>query len=601
MNRLGILVLAITLVGPGLTAQVERGTSGRSGDAGRAWNMEPDESYRAAFDLLSKGKQSDAEALLEVAVRRHPENQDLVFFMAVLSRSRWAKGRADGQFGYASGLNKETTKGKAGYRMMLIDLGKNVDKHCQALAEIADQNPEDAILQWLTAIALRQLAKDNGPNEKEWAEKSAVYYERFGKMVEVGPSLFHQSYANVLSEELGRHEDALPHRLKTVELEPKGWSYQGLGNTYRLLKRHEEAENAFAKCVEMDPYDALYWYCRAINLHAWGKYPEALRAYARSSEIDPYSYGESCAEKSFECCVQTKDAKGAVDAYAHNLKYVAALDHAPHAFEWSKKFMDSAIGNDVMVEVFNRLKNAGAEDRAKYGVLADRLADRVKKVPASVEIIKQLATNGNAHAVFWLSRRFVGYDSRMAGSQAEQLEKGRREQAEWQKLGAELGSPECMYQLAMNYETGSAGFQKDRTNAIKWYLASAGHGYEHAITRLAWVYAVSKDSSPEQIKEAPFLAKKGFDLSNNCVCNKHEQVVAAAYARNGDFENAVKWQKAALDKAAAYKIPDSGECASRLNLYERGQPYVEESDDVKGLAPSNQAPSNHTGIYHRDK
>ncbi len=86
----------------------------------------------------------------------------------------------------------------------------------------------------------------------------------------------HQTYANILTEELNCNEKALKHRKIAVKLEPKAWTYQGLANTLRDMKRFDEADKAYAKMIEYDPDDAKYWYQWTCNLEEQHKWDEVI-------------------------------------------------------------------------------------------------------------------------------------------------------------------------------------------------------------------------------------------------------------------------------------------------------------------------------------
>jgi Flp pilus assembly protein TadD len=90
-----------------------------------------------------------------------------------------------------------------------------------------------------------------------------------------------------------------------------------------------------------------------------------------------------------------------------------------------------------------------------------------------------------------------------------------------------------------------------------------------AYNNLAWVLATAKARGFRNGKRAVELAIKACGLSDwkNA---EYLDTLAAAYARVGDFDNAVKWQEKVLDSS---KSPETSEFQQRLNFYREGKPW----------------------------
>ncbi len=88
---------------------------------------------------------------------------------------------------------------------------------------------------------------------------------------------------------------------------------------------------------------------------------------------------------------------------------------------------------------------------------------------------------------------------------------------------------------------------------------------------LAWILAVCPDSKFRDGPTAVENAKKACNLSGwkdaSCI-----DTLAAAYAENGDFKDAIKWETQAIKGLSANNL-DEGHKA--LHLYEQGLPYRE--------------------------
>ena len=51
---------------------------------------------------------------------------------------------------------------------------------------------------------------------------------------------------------------------------------------------------------------------------------------------------------------------------------------------------------------------------------------------------------------------------------------------EWYEMGAKLGDPDCMTNIAYMYEKGKSGLKKDLKKAAEWYKKAADAGVEGA-------------------------------------------------------------------------------------------------------------------------
>ena len=251
----------------------------------RLRNASAQQVYDGAVLELSKGCQKDAEALLEVFVAVHTNDQRLAFLQAVCSRSRWSKQESERQFWTVLGMNPATPEANASRYILDLDERRNVAQNMDALRLLATEHPENPLFLWLMAMVCRDHYKLTG--EQTYSVEASQCYRKLLTVWEVGPVLLHQTYANVLSEELNENEEALTHRRIAVKLEPASWNYQGLANTLSGMKRYAEANDAYAKLVELDPNDAMYWDCWANSLSYQNRYEECIEKCKKALAIDP--------------------------------------------------------------------------------------------------------------------------------------------------------------------------------------------------------------------------------------------------------------------------------------------------------------------------
>jgi superkiller protein 3 len=117
-------------------------------------------------------------------------------------------------------------------------------------------------------------------------EDGVYYYKKLLGMLNPGPALLHQTYANLL-DELNRSAEAVPHRKLAVQLEPAGWSWQGTGNTMNKLGRWAEADAAFAEATRLDPDEARYWMNWAYSKYLRRDDAAAIEKCKQGLAVDP--------------------------------------------------------------------------------------------------------------------------------------------------------------------------------------------------------------------------------------------------------------------------------------------------------------------------
>ncbi len=142
----------------------------------------------------------------------------------------------------------------------------------------------------------------------------------------------------------------------------------------------------------------------------------------------------------------------------------------------------------------------------------------------------------------------------------------------------------AMARMAYLYYTG-VGVPVDYRRSFGWYQRAARAGDAWAINDLAWFLSTCPDESLHNGEQAVLIAKEAFKmLTQNSEEERYEVIdtVAAALARNGEYVEAVLWQRKALSVLEENKqIPGEDrqklidEFQDRLNLYEKQSPYTE--------------------------
>jgi tetratricopeptide (TPR) repeat protein len=89
---------------------------------------------------------------------------------------------------------------------------------------------------------------------------------------------------------------------------------------------------------------------------------------------------------------------------------------------------------------------------------------------------------------------------------------------------------------------------------------------------LAWVLATCPEAGVRDGKGAVEHAKRACELSR-WKEGTFLDTLAAAYAESGDYKEAVKWQRRALEVGFLRRAGETEQARERLKLYEAGKPY----------------------------
>ena len=137
----------------------------------------------------------------------------------------------------------------------------------------------------------------------------------------------------------------------------------------------------------------------------------------------------------------------------------------------------------------------------------------------------------------------------------------------WYQKAAERGNQKAQYNLGFMYHYGN-GIAKNTENAIIWYEKAANSGHLNALNNLAWGYATCEFKCNGEL--AVKYGQQLVALSDN---PGYLDTLAAAYARNGQFNKAVETQKKAIDSLPNGK--KKSRFQTRLKLYENKIAYRE--------------------------
>jgi TPR repeat protein len=145
-----------------------------------------------------------------------------------------------------------------------------------------------------------------------------------------------------------------------------------------------------------------------------------------------------------------------------------------------------------------------------------------------------------------------------------------QEALNWYTRAAGQGNVVAQRRIGWLHSKG-LGVPQDYGKAIEWYTKAAAQDDGDAHNNLACVFAACPDDRFRDGEKAIMHATKACELAEWKKASRLD-TLASAYAEVGQFEEAVKYQKMALQDPDF--LESSGEEArARLAMYEAGTPY----------------------------
>ena len=140
----------------------------------------------------------------------------------------------------------------------------------------------------------------------------------------------------------------------------------------------------------------------------------------------------------------------------------------------------------------------------------------------------------------------------------------------WYQGGAERGDLNA--QLRSTYLLLNEGSPEARVSAIEWLKKAVAQGSAQAYNAYAWLLATSKWDDLRNGTLAVSHAKQALAQNTNPA---YMDTLAAAYAENGQFTEAVATQMEALQLVAEQDLALRTELETHLIRYERSEPWRE--------------------------
>lgn len=157
--------------------------------------------------------------------------------------------------------------------------------------------------------------------------------------------------------------------LKAKDIADDSCAACGLGMTYKLLGRHDDAEKQFQRAITLDPNDTCAYRQAGIMYYDLGRYPEAIAAFKRALALKPafgtYYY--------------------LANSHVYAREYEAAVDAYKKAIQLDAKDVDVRRQLAIAYDYLLQWENAAAEykqiiklepdnESAHYSLALDYLA-----------------------------------------------------------------------------------------------------------------------------------------------------------------------------------------------------------------------------------
>lgn len=396
--------------------------------------------------------------------------------------------------------------------------------------------------------------------------------EHYDRSLELGyrsPGL-HMHRAQALHS-LGRLGDAFASATAAVELAPNATTYGTRARLAQLMGRDREAEEDFARAIDLDPANINLWSQRAEARMARREFGRAAEDYGQAIKLVSFSGGgdrpvdpdKRAAVLAMLLGQRSMARRLAGDVAGTTADLDAAVRVMPDRVEpylnrasWyeSRSVCDRAAADferALQLEPGNPLARFG---RARMAIVDEDFA-------TALDDLDELLTLSPADPNFnqCRIRSLIGL--------------GRLDEARWELEQLAAPSPEMPPSLVgvramLEKAAGNHSACREALEAA-YRLAPANPFFCNG---LAWFLATCPDPTQRDGRRAVTLARRALAASRVYRAAIHD-TLAAALAESGDFEGAVHQERLALqalDPAATCLLR---RYRSRLASYEAGLPY----------------------------
>ncbi len=328
------------------------------------------------------------------------------------------------------------------------------------------------------------------------------------------------SNRGVIYNDMGDRQKAVNDISHAIQLNKNNSrAFCNLGNVFYAAGAHDEAIKNFDQAIKLQPNEAWFYINRASAKHDAGYIDEARKDYEKSIEIN----------------------KRVSDSYIGMSNIYLSQNDLVKALENAEKAVDIQPRNAVSL-------NHRGWVLYKLGRIEEAMFDLNRAINYAPRL--QLAYNNRAVcyvAMGKLDDAIEDYDRCV-------------------ELSGGSGSPTTLVNRAVAY-----GGKKDYKNAKADFdkAIEMGESVPEVLNGIAWFLAVCPEEAYRDGTKAVDFAKKAVAVSGDKDWNFID-TLAAAFAENGEFDEAVENQRKAIELAPEKEKPAF---QGRLKLYESKEAF----------------------------
>jgi tetratricopeptide (TPR) repeat protein len=384
---------------------------------------------------------------------------------------------------------------------------------------------------------------------QEIADDSAV-------IAEPGKSEWWAWRAQALTQSaLGRWKDAVSSFSKAIERKADDWeSWRGRGRAHAELAQWNHADEDESQAIKLKEADWEAWYVRGIACCARGQYEKAVSDLSRAMELGARGWGV-WADRGY-ASLQRHDIGPGLSDYTEVIRLnpdAISYNNRGTAHDAQGEFDKAILDFNDAIRLNGRfalaMTNRG-ESYRKKGDYSKAIADSSEALRLDPKSLLAYLHRGDAYS------DNVDFDNAIA-DYTEILENSSASYAYHRR-----GSAYCAKQ---DFERAIADYAESLRSDPRY--APAHNSY-------AWLLATCPDSKFRNGKLAVESATRACELTG-WKDALYLDTLAAAYAENGVFDTAVKWQEQALGLLTKGNEAIRANLQAHLLLFRAGKPFHE--------------------------